>query len=82
MVCGMSTQITVRLQDENVAYADKLVSEHKAASRAEVIDKALKRLRRQAAAERDAEIYAQTEPDPEMQAWVAWTNKHPPVLDD
>lgn len=54
----MTVQITVRLPDELVAFADHEVKGGHAASRAEIVATALERERRRRAAERDAAIYA------------------------
>jgi Arc/MetJ-type ribon-helix-helix transcriptional regulator len=78
----MTMQITVRLADENVEFLDQLVADGKVKSRAEAVDRALRRERRHAAALRDAEIYARTAPDPELEAWAAHVSAHPPRLDD
>lgn len=77
----MTIQITVRLSEENVALVDQLVAEGKAKSRADAIDRALRRERRRQAALRDAEIYASSAPDPELAAWAAHAATHPPRLD-
>jgi Arc/MetJ-type ribon-helix-helix transcriptional regulator len=78
----MTTQITVRLTEENVAFVDQLVADGKAKSRADVVDRALRRERRRQAALRDAEIYSNAASDPELEAWAAYANAHPPQLDD
>lgn len=55
----MSTQITVRLPDDVVAYLDDEVSSDRASSRAALVLRALERERRRQVAGRDAEILAQ-----------------------
>jgi Arc/MetJ-type ribon-helix-helix transcriptional regulator len=85
MIIGMAatTQITVRIPNALVAYVDKLVGEGKAPSRAAVVSEALDRERRRALDERDAEIYAATEPDEDMQALAEWNaQRGSPDLDD
>lgn len=57
--CGMSTQITVRLPDDVVAYVDQLVQDG-APSRAAVVAQALKLYRMRLTSERDARILEQT----------------------
>jgi len=52
----MSKQITVRLPDELVDFMDKLVGDHKAASRASVVARAMERERRRELAARDLAI--------------------------
>ncbi|MCQ4127512.1 ribbon-helix-helix domain-containing protein [Rhodococcus erythropolis] len=52
----MSTQIAVRLPDEIVEFLDDEVREHRAASRASLVLRALERERRRQIAARDAEI--------------------------
>jgi Arc/MetJ-type ribon-helix-helix transcriptional regulator len=62
----MSTQITVRLPDDLVAFADRQVEKGRATSRADVVARALTREKRRAVALRDAAILARvagTEPD-------------------
>jgi len=62
----MSTQIAVRLPDEIVEFVDEVVASGAQRSRASVVARALERERRRAVAERDAEILARLEPDPEL----------------
>jgi len=78
----MTTQITVRLADESVAFVDQLVADGRAKSRADAVDRALRRERRWLSALRDAEIYARAEPDPELEAWAAHASARPSQLDD
>jgi Arc/MetJ-type ribon-helix-helix transcriptional regulator len=62
----MSKQIAVRLPDELVEFVDRIVASGSARSRASVVTRALERERRRDIAERDAEIFARTGPDPEL----------------
>jgi Arc/MetJ-type ribon-helix-helix transcriptional regulator len=62
----MSKQIAVRLSDELVEFVDELVESGAERSRAAVVSRALERERRRAIAARDAEILAQSGPDPEL----------------
>jgi Arc/MetJ-type ribon-helix-helix transcriptional regulator len=78
----MTMQITVRLTEENVAFVDQLVADGKAKSRADAVNRALRRERRRQAALRDAEIYSNATSDPELEAWAAHASAHPPQLDD
>ncbi len=78
----MSIQVTVRLPDDLVAFMDREVAADTVRSRAELVATALERERRRLAGVRDAEIYATTEPDPELEAWVAWSAAHPAPVDD
>ncbi|GAA5153308.1 MULTISPECIES: ribbon-helix-helix domain-containing protein [Amycolatopsis] len=55
----MSKQIAVRLPDELVSFIDDVVGEGKAASRAELVSRALERERRRIITERDIEILQQ-----------------------
>ena len=73
----MSTQIAVRLPDDTVAFLDRLVAERKAASRAEVIARALDRERRREMAERDAAILAESGEDPDLAGLVRYVTGHP-----
>lgn len=59
----MSTQITVRLADDLVAFADAEVTGGTAKSRAAVVTRALERERRRVVAERDACILAESTTD-------------------
>jgi Arc/MetJ-type ribon-helix-helix transcriptional regulator len=63
---GMSKQIAVRLSDDLVDFVDEIVGSGAQRSRAAVVARALQRERRRVAAARDAEILAQTGPDPEL----------------
>lgn len=73
----MSTQIAVRLPDETVAYLDRLVAEKKAASRAEIIARALERERRREMAARDAAILAESGEDPDLAGLIRYMTGHP-----
>ena len=79
--CGivdpMSTQIAVRLPDETVAFLDRLVAEKKAASRAEIIARALERERRREMAARDAAILAESGEDPDLAGLIRYMTGHP-----
>ena len=68
----MTTQITVRLPDELVAFTDQLVASGRARSRASVVERALERELRRALAERDAGILAGSEQDDDLEALAAW----------
>ena len=73
----MSTQIAVRLPDETVAFLDRLVAEHKAASRAEIIARALERERRREMAARDAAILAESGEDLDLAGLIRYMTGHP-----
>jgi len=73
----VSTQIAVRLPDETVAFLDRLVAEHKAASRAEIITRALERERRRETAARDAAILAESGEDPDLAGLIRYMTGHP-----
>ncbi len=62
----MSTQITVRLSEDLVAFVDDLVSHGDATSRAAVVSRALERERRRKVAERDAAILARAGTDRDL----------------
>jgi Arc/MetJ-type ribon-helix-helix transcriptional regulator len=78
----MTIQVTVRLPDDLVSFMDEEVAAEHARSRADVVARALRRLRRHHVALKDAEIYALTEPDEDMLAIVEYTGSHPVRLDD
>jgi len=65
----MNVQMTVRIPDDLAEFVDQQVSDG-AKSRAEVITRALKREQRRLRAQRDAQIYATTEPDRELEDFV------------
>ncbi len=68
----MTTQITVRIDDDLVAYADAEVSAGRVRSRAALVERALRRERRRMLAERDAQIYARMRPeDDDLAAFTA-----------
>ena len=73
----MSTQIAVRLPDDTVAFLDRLVREKKAASRAEIIERALERERRREMAARDAAILAESGEDPDLAGLIRYMTGHP-----
>jgi Arc/MetJ-type ribon-helix-helix transcriptional regulator len=73
----VSTQIAVRLPDDTVAFLDRLVAERKAASRAEIIMRALERERRREMAERDAAILAESGEDPDLAGLIRYMTGHP-----
>ena len=77
----MSTQIAVRLPDDLMEFVDEQVADGKAASRADAVKAALKLARRRRANEHDAYIYATTPPDPEIEAFNEWANRHRPPLE-
>jgi len=79
----MSTQITIRLDDDAVAFIDRLVSEGHEKSRASVVSRALRREQRLEQAARDAEILASiagTDPDG-LDSLAAWSAAQPIDLD-
>jgi len=78
---GMTIQVTVRLPDDLVAFIDEQVAAERAGSRADVVARALRRLRRHHVALKDAEIYALTEPDDDTLAIIEYTGSHPVPLD-
>jgi Arc/MetJ-type ribon-helix-helix transcriptional regulator len=73
----VSTQIAVRLPDDTVAFLDRLVREKKAASRAEIIERALERERRREIAARDAAILAESGEDPDLAELIRYMTGHP-----
>jgi predicted transcriptional regulator len=68
----MSVQMTIRVDDELAAFVDQATKAGEG-SRADVINRAIKREVRRRAAERDAQIYA-AEADPELEsdAYAEW----------
>jgi Arc/MetJ-type ribon-helix-helix transcriptional regulator len=73
----MTIQIAVRLPDETVEFLDRLVAEKKAASRAEIVTRALERERRREMAARDAAILAESGEDPDLAGLIRYMTGHP-----
>jgi Arc/MetJ-type ribon-helix-helix transcriptional regulator len=73
----MSIQIAVRLPDDIVAFLDRLVAEKKAASRAEIIARAVERERRREIAAMDAAILAESGEDPDLAGLFRYMTGHP-----
>lgn len=78
---GMSKQIAVRLPDELVDFLDELVAEGRFDSRAAIVTRELKRLKRRIEAEADAEIYRREGDDPDLVEFVRYTSRLPMALD-
>lgn len=72
-VLGMSTQIAVRLPDDQVSLIDQLVQGGLASSRTEIIVSAVEREIRRRMAERDAAILQAVGPKDDLDALVDWT---------
>jgi Arc/MetJ-type ribon-helix-helix transcriptional regulator len=69
---GMSVQMTIRVDDDLAAFVDRAAQAGEG-SRAEVINRALRREIRRRAAERDAQLYATTsDPDLDSDAYAVW----------
>ena len=69
---GMTVQMTIRVDDDLAAFVDRAVNSGEG-SRADVINRAIKRELRRRGAEHDARIYASNaEHDLESDAYVAW----------
>lgn len=69
----MTTQITVRLPDELVAFLDRTVSDGLAPSRAALVSGAVEREMRRQAAIADAAILTDTGAGDDLDDLVAWT---------
>lgn len=69
----MTTQITVRLPDELVAFLDRSVSDGLAPSRAALVSDAVERQMRRQAAVADASILTATGTEDDLDDLVAWT---------
>jgi Arc/MetJ-type ribon-helix-helix transcriptional regulator len=69
----MTTQITVRLPDETVAFVDKLVASGQERSRATAVAHALWRERERRLDERDATIYADEGEVPDLEEFISYT---------
>lgn len=77
---GMSKQIAVRLPDELVDFLDELIAAGRFDSRAAVVTRELKRLKRRIEAEADAEIYRR-EGDDDLAEFARYTSHLPMDLD-
>lgn len=75
--CGMTKQITVRLPDDLVDFADSVVESHEEPSRAAVVSRALERERRRAIAARDAQILADSDPDDDLDTLARFNSGRP-----
>lgn len=68
----MSVQMTIRVDDDLAAFVDQ-AAQAGGGSRADVINRAIRREIRRRAAERDAQIYAASaDPDLESDAYGMW----------
>jgi Arc/MetJ-type ribon-helix-helix transcriptional regulator len=76
----MTKQIAVRLPDELVEFVDRVVESGGSRTRASVVRQALERERRRAVAEKDAEILARTEPDPDLAGLAEHATRIPSAL--
>ena len=77
IIDAVSTQIAIRLPDDVVEFLDRLVAEKKAASRAEVVARALERERRREMAARDAAIMAESGEDPDLAGLIRYMTGNP-----
>jgi Arc/MetJ-type ribon-helix-helix transcriptional regulator len=76
----MSKQIAVRLPEDLVDFVDEVVDSGAGRSRAAIVIRALERERRRLVAARDAQILAQTGPDPELAGLAEQTAGLPSAL--
>ena len=68
----MSVQMTIRVDDDLAAFIDQAAKAGEG-SRADIINRAVKREIRRRAAQRDAQIYASSaDPDLETDAYAEW----------
>lgn len=76
----MTTQMTIRVDDEAAAFVDRAVHDGEG-TRAAVINRALRREMRRRHAEQDAAIYAATtDPDLDSDAYTTWAEKNAVAL--
>lgn len=72
----MSTQMTIRIDDDMAAFIDKAARSGEG-SRADIINRAIRREVRRRAAQKDAQIYAaSTDPDLESDEYEAWATRN------
>ncbi|MEJ5927756.1 ribbon-helix-helix domain-containing protein [Corynebacterium sp. H128] len=72
----MSTQIAIRLPDEQVVFLDGLVKSGEASSRTEVITSAVEREIRRRMAIRDAHILANSSESDDLDLLIDWAGQH------
>jgi Arc/MetJ-type ribon-helix-helix transcriptional regulator len=73
---GMTVQMTIRVDDELAAFVDQAAQAGEG-SRADVINRAIRRELRRRAAGQDAQIYAATsDPDLDSDAYAAWASRN------
>ncbi len=77
---GMTKQIAVRLPDELVDFLDELVTGGRFESRAAIVTRELKRLKRRIEAEQDAEIYRR-EGDDDLAEFTRYAARLPMEID-
>jgi hypothetical protein len=83
MNLGMTTtQVGLRLQEENVEYIDTVVAAGRSKSRAAYVDRLLARERRRQQALEDREKMEAAGPDEDMEAMFAWLQAHPSDMSD
>ncbi len=71
----MSVQMTIRVDDDSAAFVDRAARAGEG-SRADVVNRAIKREIRRRGAARDAQIYAATtDPDLESDAYATWMTR-------
>lgn len=76
----MSVQMTIRVDDDLAAFVDAAASAGEG-SRAEVINRAIRREVRRRAAERDARIYASTsDPELDSDAYARWSAENADII--
>ena len=80
----MTIQLAIRLDDGLAAFLDEVVADGQAANRTEAVRKALKKWQRERRIAHEIAIFEKIkdDPDPELEAWNAWTTTHQPPLDD
>ena len=72
----MSVQMTIRVDDDLAAFIDQAAQAGEG-SRADVINRAIRREIRRRAAEQDAQIYAASaDPDLESDAYAVWAARN------
>ena len=77
----MSKQIAVRLPDDLVDFVDRMVADGQAASRADLVTRALTRERRRELAARDAVVLSRSSPSADLDRLAAWAGGRSPDLD-
>ena len=79
----MTVQIALRLDEAQAAFLDELVADGQASNRTDAVRIALRKWQRERHIAREIALFSsfKDDPDPELEAWDAWTTAHQPPVD-